>query len=146
MPDSHFTLYAYADGSDLHQLESKLEVAFKQLIKSRPWVCGTPTLVNQRHAPDSSVGPEDLPDWDLGLNLVVPEVGNEPPGWFGDIQHIAKSLAAIWEDTGQPFVMGMYNSSTGVTEDLFHVHRSTVDLNYLTRIIGVEPPRGKLTG
>nr|BAJ07057.1 putative uncharacterized protein [uncultured bacterium] len=135
-----FTLYAYVDGSDLQADERALVKAFESLIESRSWVCGIPSLVNQRHAADSSVGPGDTPDWDLGLNLSVHTVGNEPLGWFSDIQFIAERLSEMWLRTGRNFVIGIQDHDTGVVEDLYYVESNPPEIEHLQKIIGVEPP------
>ena len=82
-------LYAYVCGSDLTDIADELLAAFGRFVASRTWVCDEPRPVNQRRADDPSLRPGDLPDWDIGLNITLPDPGHETPGWFSDIAHSA---------------------------------------------------------
>ena len=81
--------------------------------------------------------PDDLPDWDLGLNLTLPDTGDEPDGWFGDVERIAEYLAKLHSTFAREFVIGIADNATGVTEDLFFVESNAPDLGRLRSAIGV---------
>lgn len=80
--------------------------------------------------------PEDLPDWDLGLNLPLPEVGKEPNGWFSDVEAIALFLATLARKTGREFVIGISDLGRGLSEDLAYVDAAPPDLQNLRAVIG----------
>ena len=75
------TLFAYVDGSDLHGIATELESQLAQFVAHTGWTWGQPWVVNQKREDDPSLGPDDLPDWELGLNMELPEPGTEPAGW-----------------------------------------------------------------
>src|SRR5688572_3873452 len=107
------TLYGYVDGSDLDEVADEIETALDTLVASATWVCGRPKIVNQIHERDESCGPDDLADWDLGLNLDVPDPGSEPAGWFQDVEQVARLLGQVVARTGREFVIGIGDSDTG---------------------------------
>jgi hypothetical protein len=130
------TLYAYVDGSDLDEVADEIEVMLDVLVGSTPWALEVPRIVNQKHERDDSYGPEDLTDWDLGLNLDLPDPGAEPADWFQDVEQVARVVGQVVVRTGREFVIGVADNSTGVTEDLFDVENAEPDLAELRAIIG----------
>ena len=98
---------------------------------------GEPRLTNQRRERDPSLRPGDLPDWDLGLNLDLPDPPQEPEGWFEDVERIATFLAELHTVTGRDFVIGICDHERGFSEDLALIDSASVDLDFLRRIIGV---------
>lgn len=137
---SRCVLYAYVDGNDLHEVESFLVERLSTFIESREWICTGAKVVNQHGDPnDPSLNPEDLPDWDIGLNITLPDPGKETPGWFADIEDAALFLGQLHRDTGRDFVIGIGDTTTGVADDLFFVNSSNPDpdLFKLRQIIGV---------
>lgn len=135
---SRHTFYAYVDGSDLHDLEETLFSRLNAFVGSRDWVCSNVVIVNQHGDPnDPSLGPDDLPDWDLGLNFALPDPGAERAGWFTDIESTAQFLGQLHADTGREFIIGIGDSERGISEDLFFVDSPTPDLSALRKIIGV---------
>jgi len=132
------TLYAYVVGSDLHAVADLLDQRFADFVSSRAWTCPNAWTVNQRQTDDDpSLRPGDLPGWDLGINVALPDPGEERPGWFGDIQAVAALLGVLHEETKRCFVIGIADKTTGVTEDLFDVQSASPDLDRLRQIIGV---------
>jgi hypothetical protein len=133
------TLYAYVDGSDLDEVANQIETVLGGLIASSTWTLETPRIVNQKQERDASYCADDLTDWDLGLNLDLPDPGTEPPGWFQDVEQVARIVGQVVVGSGRQFVIGISNSNTGVSEDLFDVENSDPDLAELRAIIGVGP-------
>jgi hypothetical protein len=80
------TLFAYVDGFDLHGIAEGLEAEFVCFVAQSIWARGKPWVVNQRRDDDPSLGPDDLPDWEVGLNMELPDPGDEPAGWFADVE------------------------------------------------------------
>jgi hypothetical protein len=137
---SRHTLFAYVDGSDLHEIADALEGRLRAFVEGRRWVAGEAWVVNQQlEADESCTNPEDLPDWDLGLNLHLPDPGTEPAGWFSDVEAIARFLGNLHEEFGRAFVIGVGDAQTGIAEDLFCVADSSPDLEMLARVIGLGP-------
>ncbi|SRR5579883_400082 len=122
------TLYAYVDGSDLHGIAESLESEFVRFLSEAKWVWGKPWVVNQIREDDPSLGPDDLPDWELGLNMHLPDPGDEPFGWFSDVERIAIFLGQLHAKTGRDFVIGIGDNERGFSEDLIFVKRSQPDL------------------
>jgi hypothetical protein len=131
------TLYAYVDGADLERVAEFLEARFEQFVAGRHWTAGLASVVNQRQGGETCRRPGDLPLWDLGLNLELPDVGTEPPGWVADVDAVAQFLGTLHRECGRSFVIGIADSHTGLTEDLFHISTDAPDLGTLRAIIGV---------
>jgi len=72
----------------------------------------------------------------------LPDPGDEPPGWFSDVERIAVFLGQLHAKTGRDFVIGIGDNEQGYSEDLFSVDRPQPDLVLLRRIIGVKDSGG----
>ncbi len=131
------TLYAYAQGSDLQDVADQIEARIERFIRDVRWRYGKPWLVNQRRTDDATLRPGDLPDWDLGLNLDLPDPPQEPEGWFDDVERIAMFFAELRSATGRDYVIGIGDNEQGFSEDLFFINSDSPDLGLLRRIIGV---------
>ena len=125
------TLYAYVDGADLDDVAEILDARFEQFVSSHPWRCGEAWVVNQQHGQETCTHPDDLPLWDLGLNLPLPDPGTEPADWFSDIEAIVCFLMTLNAETHREFVIGICNSRSQITEDLFLVGSVTPDMQEL---------------
>jgi hypothetical protein len=134
---SRHVLYAYVDGADLEDVAEVLDSRFELFVEGREWTIGPATVVNQRHGEETCSASGDLPLWDLGLNLELPDPGAEPPGWFADVQAIAQFLGGLHSECGWEFIIGIADSETGITEDLFNISTAVPDLAKLRAIIGV---------
>ena len=131
-----YTLFAYVDGSDLDGVAADLDARLEQFVAGRSWVT-TPTVVNQRRLGGTSLAKGDLPDWDLGLNIALPDVGEEPAGWFSELEETIKFLTQLHRLTGRDFILGVHDSKSGITEDLFSIDGPTPDLEEFRTILGV---------
>lgn len=129
-------LYAYVDGSDNEEFATELCAQAVEFIASHQWVSRPPWVVNQRHAPDSSSGTDDLADWDLGFNLELPD--GEPGRWFRDIEALLRWLGRCHATLGPEFVVGIANAETGVSDDLVHVASADPDIDLLRRLLGTD--------
>jgi hypothetical protein len=135
------TLYAYAEGNDLDGVAAALEARLDRFVRETSWRHARPWVVNQRRDDDPSLRAGDLPDWDLGLNMHLPD--DEPPGWFTDVETMVTFLARVQEDIGRPFVLGISDNERGFTEDLpFEIDSRSPDLALLRRIVGVDDGAG----
>jgi len=130
------TLYAYVEGNDLTDIAPALEPRLDRFVRNTRWRHAEPWVVNQRREDDPSLRPGDLPDWDLGLNMHLPD--GEPPGWFADIEALVKFLAPLQEEIGRAFVLGISDNDRGFTEGLpFEIDSRAPDLALLRRVLGV---------
>jgi hypothetical protein len=132
------TLYAYVDGCDLHDIADDLEARLQHFVEESNWPRSTPWVVNQRGDDGPTLGPGNLPAWELGLNLDLPDPGSEPPGWFSDVERIAEFLGDLHAATGRNFVIGIGDHERRISEDLYFVTTEEPDLELLRKIIGVE--------
>ena len=130
-------LYAYVDGCDLDGIATTLDTRFEEFVGGRNWAFGQPAIVNQRHGPESCSQPDDLPLWDLGLNLPLPDPDSEQPGWFSDVECIAQFLGKLHAECGRDFIIGVADSKARIAEDLFSVTSEQPDLAKLRSILGV---------
>jgi len=58
-------LYAYVDGSDLHDAADRLIARFNAFIERRTWVSPKVLFVNQVRELEEDADPEFLPVWEL---------------------------------------------------------------------------------
>jgi hypothetical protein len=133
-----YTLFAYVEGSDLQGIAEGLEAEFARFVAQSVWIWEKPWVVNQRRDDDPSIGPNDLPDWEVGLNMHLPDPGDEPAGWFADVEQTASFLGRLHAQTGRDFVLGIGDNERGYSEDLFRVDSPQPDLGLLRRMIGVQ--------
>lgn len=138
---SKHTLFAYVDGADLHDIADSVERRLDAFARGRDWRVAVPFVVNQRGT-DDGLRAGDLPPWHLGLNLSLPDVGDEPEGWFLDVERIARFMRRLHAHFERDFVIGIADNGTGVAEDLFTIESDLPDLARLRQVIGVEPPKG----
>ena len=96
----------------------------------------TPHVIDQKRSDDPTLRSGDLPDWDLGLNLNLPEPGEEIPGWFSDIVAIAEFLASLTGQFRREFTIGIVDTQTGIGEDLHHIESADPRLDFLRAMIG----------
>jgi len=131
-------LYAYVDGADIEDIATRLEKRFAAFVGTHRWISGRARVVNQKHGEETCSQPIDIPLWHLGLNLEIPDIGAEPPGWFADVEAIAEFLGRLFTETGRTFVIGVAAAGTGHTcEDLFYVSSATPDIGKLRTAFGV---------
>jgi len=134
------TLFAYVDGSDLDDIADALEARLRAFVEARGWVAGEAWVVNQQPEADAScTEPEDIPCWDLGLNLHLPDPGTEPAGWFADVEAIACFFGNLHGEFGRDFVVGISDAQIGIAEDLYCIADSSPDLEMLAQVIGLPP-------
>ena len=131
------TLYAYVEGNEFHGIAPELESKLELFVRDTPWRYARPWVVNQRLENDPSLRPGDRPDWDLGLNMHLPD--GDPPGWFADVETMVKFIAPLQQEIGRAFVLGISDNERGFTEDLpFEIDSRSPDLALLRRVIGVK--------
>jgi hypothetical protein len=133
---SMHTLFAYVDGFDLQDVANEIEASCEDFVADRQWQFGSPRVVNQRLDIDERHTSNDLPEWELGINIDLPDPGCEPPGWFADVEALAGFLGTLHARTGRDFVIGIADDQHGYAEDLFTIRNEHPDLQQLRQIIG----------
>ncbi len=129
-------LYAYAEGDDFDLVVVPITARLDALIENREWISGDARVVNQqRQKSDSADG------LDLGINLELPDPETEPDGWFEDVEEIAITCNELARDYDTPFVIGISDQQSGITDDLFGLDGGAIDVEKLKAIIGADPPK-----
>jgi hypothetical protein len=118
---SSHIIYAYVDGSDLHEVAAHIESMLEGFVRGHRWQCAEPMLVNTPHPPDSAAAAGDLPLWDLGLNLAVPAGERDDEALLADLVALTEFLAHLHRDTTRDFVLGIADLRTGTSEDCLFV-------------------------
>lgn len=128
MPDM---LYVYVDGSDLDEIQGTLVSRFDQL--AHRWSSLDAYLVNERSERTPDLRPDDLVDWDLGVNMPLENLGLE------QVDELLPFLRALAEETGREFVIGI-GLSSGVSEDVIAIGATAGDRErklVLAQILGL---------
>jgi hypothetical protein len=120
------TLFAYVQGTDLDDVLASFEARFDALVASRKWRLGDVWVVNQR-TPETGKATE----WDLGFNLTLPAKKTRPDDWIEDLVAIATTFGELQRETKRSFVIGIHDSKTDTTQDLFFVDSDAPDLEKL---------------
>ncbi len=94
-------------------------------------------MVNERYKRTPDVKEGDLPAWELGILVPMPEVGKEPIGWFVDIERIVLALGRLHAETGRDFVVGLVDNKRHFSEDLFTVDSERPSLEELRETVGL---------
>jgi hypothetical protein len=126
------TLYAYLEGFDHSEVESRVEQLVNDFASSSSVQQLDVWLVNQRR-----VAADGESEWDLGLNLEIPEPAAEPDSWFEDVEEVLQFAARLRREVGTDVVIGLGNDQTGVAEDIFVVDSDVPDPAYLKQFLGV---------
>lgn len=104
--------------------------AVNSFISSRSWKCAEVWAVSQLS--------EDG-EGELGLNLALPDVGEEPDGWYEDVEAVVSFCVRLRREVGRDFVVGLAHQG-GVAEDVIDIDSDEPNTRYLRRFIGVEAP------
>jgi hypothetical protein len=115
------TFFAYALGADHEAVVDAIERRLDALVAERAWMSKDVWVVNQR----------EPPHWDLGLNMDLGAARTRPAGWIEDVVAIAETLAELHRETGKRFVLGVAESGTDQTQDLFTIENASPDLDAL---------------
>jgi hypothetical protein len=130
------TIYAYVIGNDFNDIADQLIEQFDGFIAHRDWICPSIWTVNQQWVAD-----DGHTEWDLGLNIDLPDPYHEPLYWFNDVKSVASFLTTMRQKLKHDFVIGISDNEKGISEDIIEVDSDNPDIDYLERFIGVEPPK-----
>jgi hypothetical protein len=133
------TLFAYVQGTDLENVVDAIEPKLDALVAGRKWISKDVWVVNQRVPAVPGATEGTAPEWDLGLNVALAAKRTRPANWIDDAVAIATSFAAIHRETGRDFVIGIHDSKTNTTKDLFFVDGASPDLEKLRAALATGP-------
>jgi len=102
-----FRIYAYADSSDLCDIEQTLISAFSSFAATWP-VDGV--LLTNKKAPLSRG--QHMPDWNIGLRVTSEVISRE------NIDQLLSFLVGLSREVGLPFVVGTWRERSIGTKDL----------------------------
>ncbi len=102
-------LYVYVDGSDLSDLEDSLLQFFETFLLS--WGVQGARVINDKFERTPDLRPEDLPDWNLGLNLEFDSLPKPK------LEELIRFLSELARKTGREFVIGCWDSESQISED-----------------------------
>src|SRR5580765_7351267 len=91
-------LYAYALGFEFSAIAFRVVERVDDFIASRQWVCPDVWAVNQQRTAE---------DWELGLNLSLPEPYQETPGWYADVEAVVAFCCQLRREFDQDFIVGI---------------------------------------
>jgi hypothetical protein len=100
-------------------------------ISSRHWLCPDAWAVHQQRQDEEG---------ELGLNLALPELGNEPVGWFDDVLAIVSFCVELRREIGRDFVVSIADQ-TGLADDIIEIASDSPNTEHLKQFIGIEPPK-----
>lgn len=104
--------YVYVDGADLDQCEATLTRAFLEFVVTSNLDA---KVINDKYSRTPDLGPEDLPDWNLGLNFstaaLSESVANE----------LTSFLTKLSQQTERDFVIGMWYPNKRMSDDLMFI-------------------------
>jgi hypothetical protein len=136
MPLPRSALLFRVDGSDLHDVAERIRRDLDQLVASTPW--SRTTCVLDEIAPrDSTMQPDDLPDWELGVYHELPDDLEADHEWFAEVERIAVAVGRIAAATVRTFAVALANTENEVTEDITYLTGADMDLEKLRRALGV---------
>ena len=141
MSGPRHTLYAYVEGGDLGAIAAMVEARWAEFVRSGSWRLAPPAVVNQPHARTPDMRADDLPAWDLGVNLVLPDPGEEPPDWFSDVERIAVFAGTLYVQIQRPIIFGVWDAKRRISEDLFDVDSPEPNIDELRAVLGVGDAR-----
>jgi hypothetical protein len=121
-------VYIYIDGSDVQEFESELTKELDEWISINSL---SVKVVNSRHERTPDLLPEDMEQWDLGINFNL-----EP---FDLVYLAVDKLYCLGKKYGRDFVFGLYSEKTGISEDVlfFGADSGPQDIKELKNVLGI---------
>jgi len=124
-------LYIYVDGSDLEDVVVDLVSALQRFAGH--WANGAAQLVNQQQPRTPDLLLDDLPQWDVGLNLPVTALSK------ADAAELISFLTQLSAVSGRDFVIGLWKPKLAISEDLCFVDAkaSLQQQEFLMQVLGL---------
>jgi hypothetical protein len=106
-------IFVYVDGSDLTDVEADLSRAFIDYASNHTSLCAK--FISRRHPRTADLDPEDLAQWDLGINLTTLALSET------EATELVAFLVSLSNRTGRAFWIGQWQPEKGISEDLILV-------------------------
>ena len=101
----------------------------------RVWNAAEVSVVNMRQPRNPEDLPEDLPQWDLGLNFTLPDRDEKDESWKDDVHATVDFLSMLNEEFGRDFVIAVHDRVRGFNEDVGYVASEPPDLDKICYMI-----------
>lgn len=124
------TVYAYVIPDDAVVDESLMIQGVNEFISDCQWLCPDVWTVNQRH---------ETGERELGLNIALPELCQEPINWFSGVEAIVALCVDLRHEFECDFVLGVAEDGSHA-KDVIEVDDDLPNIQFLKKFIGVEPP------
>jgi hypothetical protein len=108
--------YVYVDGSDLDRCQLPLIQAFSEF--SAKLGLGA-TVINDKYPRTPDLGPDDLPDWNLGLNFSTSTLSEAVA------TELVSFLIRLSQQTDREFVIGLRHTNGKISDDLMFIGACT---------------------
>jgi len=102
-------IYVYVDGADLEEVEGPLLKEFQRFAQE--WNVGTVKVINDRFPRTPDLGTDDLPDWNLGINIESQSIPRTKT------EELLKFLSQLSSESGREFVVGGSHKENQPFED-----------------------------
>jgi hypothetical protein len=119
-----FGIYIYVDGSDLHDVADLLLRRLSQVASEFPQV----RVIDDRFEKTPDMHPDDLPDWNLGLNFDLDHVG------VCHVPRLLESIRSLAQESGRDFAVGYYDRGSKIDEDIGFIEPAK-DFSSISRVL-----------
>ena len=120
----HFRIYIYVDGSDLDDVADLLLRRLGEIAREVPHV----RLIDDRFAKTPDMQPDDLPDWNLGLNFDLDQVS------VGHVPLLLESIRSLAQESGREFAVGYSDRRSKFGEDIGFIEPAK-DYSGISRVL-----------
>jgi hypothetical protein len=119
-----FGIYVYVDGSDLHDVADLLLRRLGEIARDFAHM----RVIDDRFEKTPDMHPDDLPDWNLGLNFDLDRAG------VCHVPRLLESIRALAQESGRNFAVGYYDRRSKIDEDIGFI-KPAKDLNSICRVL-----------
>ena len=119
-----FGIYIYVDGSDLHDVVDFLLRRLSEIAREFPHV----RVIDDRFEKTPDMHPDDLPDWNLGVNFDLDHVS------IGHVPRLLESIRSLAQESGRDFAVGYYDRRSKIDEDIGFIEPAK-DLTGISRVL-----------
>ena len=126
-----FGIYIYVDGSDLHDVADLLLRRLGEIAREFPHV----RVIDDRFEKTPDMQPDDLPDWNLGLNFDLDHIS------VGHVARLLESIRLLAQESGRDFAVGYYDRRSKIDEDIGFIEPAK-DFTGISRVLESLPYDG----
>jgi hypothetical protein len=126
-----FGIYIYVDGSDLHAVADLLLRRLGEIAREFPHV----RVIDDRFEKTPDMHPDDLPDWNLGLNFDLDRDS------VCHVPRLLESIRSLAQESGRDFAVGYYDRRSKIDEDIGFIEPAK-DFTGISRVLESLPQNG----